>query len=277
MATLVTQTEKIAEVGLWIHSPFILMLLIGLLGGWLSWLNSDYDHNYCHRRLARNLITGVLATFMVPLFLQMIGSSLLKDISPIYQKFYVFLGMCSAAAFVSQKFATSISEKLLQKANDKADHAEQTAKEASEKTYEIANEHLMLQGSVLILKKQFNEALVYIDKYLQRIPEDSNVLWRKAYCLKRLNNIDGALDNINKAIEHSKIPQGLLFYNQACYRALLNQGVEPVIESLRKALELDPLGVTPALVKDLREDFKSIKDSEVFLNFLKENKINKDK
>lgn len=265
--------ELTTTFGFIVHSPFILMFVVGLLGGWLSWLNADYNQKFCYRRLARNLVTGVLATFMVPLFLQMIGSNLLSEISPKYQQFYVFLGMCSAAAFVSQKFASSISDQLLRKANDKAEHAEQTAREASDQTMIIANEHLMLQGSVLMLRKQFNEALVYIDKYLKRIPNDSNVLWRKAYCLKRMEDNKGALYFINQAIKCAERPQGMLFFNKACYMSLLDQDVSEIIQNLDKAIELDPEAAKKAILKDLKEDFKDVKSNPKFVDFLRTHEL----
>lgn len=274
---MATVQDKIVDgavtAGILVHSPMVLMLAIGLLGGWLSWLNTDYDSPYCHRKLARNLITGVLATFMVPLFLQMIGSSLLKDISPQYQQFYVFLGMCSAAAFVAQRFASTISEQLLQKANDKAEHAEQTAKNASEKTLSIEIQQMQLQGSLHMIKKNFEEALVYMDEYLKHNPKDSNTLWRRAYCLKRVGRVARALKDIDVAIDCSKKPQGMLYYNKGCYMALLKKDTSEIVKVLERALELDFEPVKTAIANDLESDFKRIKDDPKFIDFLSKYKV----
>ncbi len=257
---------------MWIHSPFVMMLIVGLMGGWLSWLNADYDEEFCKRRLIRNLITGVLATFMVPLFLQMIGSNLLTDISPQYQQFYVFLGMCSAAAFVAQKFASSISEQLLQKANNKAEHAEAIAKENSKKTISLEIEQLKLQGSISLLKNEFEKALGYLDAYLEHQPNDVNSLWRKAFCLKRLGRKDVALQVIDKAITVSqnsgKEISALLFFNRACYKALLSEKVGSIVNDLEKSMSIDSVATIRNIKNDLAEDFSNIRNEPQFVDFL---------
>lgn len=261
-------TSSAAIVGEYTHSPLILMVIIGLFGGWLSWLNTDYNESYCHRRLARNLITGVLATFMVPLFLQMIGSNLLKDISPNYQNIYVFLGMCSAAAFVCQKFASSISQQLLQKANDKAELAEKTAQLASEKTLSVQIDQIKLQGSMHMIKQEYEEALVFMNEYLKHNPMDSNTLWRKAYCLKRVGDVPQAMKNIDLAIQNSVKPPGMLYFNKSCYMALLQHKVSEIVECLEMALKLDEDKVKIAISKDLSDDFSSIAHEDEFKKLL---------
>lgn len=265
--------ESVLSFGVLMHGPMILMVVVGLLGGWLSWLNADYEHEFCRRRLIRNLITGVLATLMVPLFLQMIGSNLLAEISPNYQQFYVFLGMCSAAAFISQRFASTVSEQLLQRANDRAEHAEITAKTASERTISIETEQIKLQGSMHMIKKEFEEALVFMEEYLKHNPEDSNTLWRKAYCLKRVGRTARALKDIDLAIKYSKKPQGMLYFNKACYMSILNKNINDIIISLEKALELEFESVKVAIEKDLKIDLVHISNDAKFISFLEKHNI----
>ncbi|WP_351015043.1 YEATS-associated helix-containing protein [Shewanella sp. AC91-MNA-CIBAN-0169] len=274
--TALVASDAISSVGA-IHSPFVLMLVIGLLGGWLSWLNTDYDEKYCHRRLARNLVTGVLATFMVPLFLQMIGSNLLQEISPNNSPFYVFLGMCSAAAFVAQKFASSISDKMIQQASDKADSATKAAKQVSEKTLSIEIEQLKIQGSLFMMRKEFDQALLLMDEYLKHNPKDSRTLFRKAYCLKRIGRVSRALKEIDAAIQHAEKPNAILHFNKACYMAILKKPIEQIIDSLQKAYVLDSQDVKSAILEELKlegeGDFNNIKDEQQFVDFMSTNKV----
>lgn len=270
--------EILSAVGFVVHSPFILMLSIGLFGGWLSWLNADYDEAFCKRRLFRNLITGMLATFMVPLFLQMIGSNLLVEISPDYSKFYVFLGMCSAAAFVSQKFASSISDKMLQQATEKADSASKSAQQATAKTLSIEIEQLKLQGSLHMIKKEYEEALLLMEEYLKHNSRDPGTLFRKAFCLKRVGRVSRALKEINLAIEYSKKPSALLYFNKACYMALLKKPIDEIISVLSTGLIIDEAEIKSAIMEELKlseqddsedsGDFDGIKEDVTFIGFL---------
>jgi len=250
-------------------APFFVMLLMGLLGGLLSWVSTHSGSKFNIYELVKHLLTGLMATFMVPVFLQMIGSSLLKDISPAYQQFYVFLGMCSAVAFVSQNFANSISQRLLQDANSKAEHAEITAQEASAKTASIEVQQLKLQGAVHFLKDEFEQALMYFDEYLTHNPKDANTLWRKAYCLKRREKFSEAIDCINKAIEFSekKVP-ALLYFNRACYKCLALMPIESVISDLNEAVKLDEVTTKKAVKSDLDIDFAGIREKQEFIDFL---------
>ncbi len=106
-----------------IHSIWLTMLITGILGGILAWYREQHNDKTSTQNLIAHCISGILATFMVPLFLQMIGSSLLKDLAPEYHQFYVFIGFCSAAAYISQTFANKVSERMMQDTQQKAQGA----------------------------------------------------------------------------------------------------------------------------------------------------------
>lgn len=262
-------------IAMWVHSPLLMMFSFGIFGGILSWLTFDNDKSFFSKECLKHMITGILATFMVPLFLQMIGSALLEDILSTHKQLYVFLGMCSAAAFIAQRFATSISDQLIKDANIKATHAEEKAEnavvkadQASSKSDELQVEQLKLKGSVHMLKKEYSEALVFMNGYLKHHPKDSSALWRKAYCLKRVKQYDEALNVIEQAIEHSPQLDGILIYNKACYMCLVGKAVKDIIQVLEEAISINASGVKNALQDDLDEDLKSINKSEEFVEFL---------
>ena len=259
-----------ATAGTWIHSPLIMMVIVGLLGGYLSWVNAVHEKSnlndpICKKRLWKHLITGVMATLMVPLFLQMIGSSLLGQISPNNSSFYVFLGFCSAAAYVAQRFAGTISERLLKDVADKAEHAEQEVDK-------LKVNQLRLQGNIHFLEKEYSKALSYFNEYIQFVQNDINTLSRMAYSLKRMGHIKEALDITNKAINFSNNDDWILFYNRACYKALLlkNQdNIEDIISDLVKSVQFSREDVIQSITADLEDDFKIIADNTSFKDFLK--------
>ena len=116
----------------------LVMLAAGTLGGLVnSYLSDPADE----RPLEwwKQVVVGIVAAFMVPLFLNMISGDLLDKIRgvegrlPDYSKLFVLAGFCLVAAVSSRAFIGSLSERVLQQvksANKKADEAKEQAAEA---------------------------------------------------------------------------------------------------------------------------------------------------
>jgi len=110
---------------------FVLMLTSGVLGGLVnSFLSDPSDERPLH--WFKHIVVGVAASFMVPLFLNMISGDLIDKIrgsstgQPDYSKLFVLAGFCLVAAVSSRTFIRTISDKVLQQvkeANRKADEA----------------------------------------------------------------------------------------------------------------------------------------------------------
>lgn len=82
--------------------------------------------------LAGNIVLGIGAAFLVPLFLHVIGSDLLGKMSgtpgdgPQYSQLLVFGGFCLVASMSAKSFIQSVSERVVRK----AENAEKLAGEA---------------------------------------------------------------------------------------------------------------------------------------------------
>ncbi len=116
------------------------MLGAGILGGLI---NSYLSDPQIEKPLSwwQHLIVGVGAAFMVPVFLNMISSHLISEItgtamtSEILSKLLVLAGFCLLAAVSSRAFIRSMTDRLLQEvsaAKQEASAAKQEAKEAKE-------------------------------------------------------------------------------------------------------------------------------------------------
>jgi hypothetical protein len=116
------------------------MLIAGALGGLIAFFLSDPQNE---KKLAwwQQMIVGIGAAFIVPLFLNMISGDLIDKIrgtngqNPDFSKLFVLAGFCLVAAFSSRAFIQSISEKILQavrNADKKAEEAKEQAAEAKE-------------------------------------------------------------------------------------------------------------------------------------------------
>jgi len=263
------EIESIVPTVHYVHSIWIVMLIIGLCGGVLAWHKDHDNEDSLTEHFITHIITGILATFMVPLFLQMIGSTLLKTLAPNHHQFYVFVGFCSAAAFISHNFASKVSDRMMQDTQKKAKVAEKKADEALLKSESNFVEGLKTRGGILFQEENYDKALLYINEYLDHRPEDAGMLWRKAYILKRESNVSEAYELVSKAIELKTDPIALIYFNRACYGCLLNKSVESVIKDLEHAFKIDDDGKVVEYIKnDIEKDLKLFMKNTIFLDYL---------
>lgn len=74
------------------------------------------------------VVVGLGASFLVPLFLQMISSDLINKAKTNDQETLVFIGFCLVASIFSKRFIETIGEKILRQ----VEHAKVVAEEAKE-------------------------------------------------------------------------------------------------------------------------------------------------
>lgn len=111
------------------------MLGAGVLGGLI---NSYLSDPAAEKPLAwwQHLIVGVGAAFMVPVFLNMISSRLISEItgtemtSEILSKLLVLAGFCLLAAVSSRAFIRSMTDRLLQEVSAAKKEAKEAKKQA---------------------------------------------------------------------------------------------------------------------------------------------------
>jgi hypothetical protein len=111
------------------------MLASGVLGGLINRFLGDPELEKL--QWWQHIIVGVGAAFIVPLFLNMISSSLINEIRgvdnkpPDFSKLFVLAGFCLVAAVSSRAFIQSISEKILQEVNNAKKNADQAKADAA--------------------------------------------------------------------------------------------------------------------------------------------------
>lgn len=104
-----------------------IMTLAGAFGGLINYFIERRD-NPERSSVARSLVVGIGASYLVPLFLNMISSSLMQQLELDAGKLLVFIGFCLIAAITSSAFIRSLSNKVLQEAQD----AKRLCKEVSD-------------------------------------------------------------------------------------------------------------------------------------------------
>jgi hypothetical protein len=119
----------------------LIMIITGLFGGLINSFLASGDAsagdnaigNNSKNSIYKSLAIGVGASFLVPLFLNMISSNLLELSKQDASKLLVFAGFCLIAAISSRAFITSISDRILNLAKT----ANQTANEANQRVRNV--------------------------------------------------------------------------------------------------------------------------------------------
>lgn len=128
----------------------LIIIIVGSLAGVSNFLNfhfknidenkvagvekGDVNNKY---EIWKYVVSGIGASILVPLLLNMLSSNLIKESKDFDQiNYFVFAGFCFIAAYFSERFINSMGEKILQdleKTKDRANEAILTAKENEEK------------------------------------------------------------------------------------------------------------------------------------------------
>jgi len=128
------------SVNVHIFTLVVIMIISGAFGGYLNYLHcfdmNAEDQN--KRKTLKYILLGIGATFLVPTFLNMIRSDLIKETEPFDNNNYlIFTGFCLIASIFSRRFITTIGEKILETARK----AEQTSNETKQ---EVENQKIEL-------------------------------------------------------------------------------------------------------------------------------------
>jgi hypothetical protein len=178
----------------------LVMLSAGIVGGAVNhFLAMETGATQSVRRfMGRDLLVGLAASFMVPLFLNMISSDLVdlirgtKDSAAQPYKILVFAGFCLIAAISSRAFIRTLSDQVLNEVKEtrkEARAAKEQAQQATEKVQEV--------------KENVQEVHAEIGPIVSRQTEDEPTA-EGSPALTRFNEIDENERKILKAMADSK-------------------------------------------------------------------------
>jgi DNA-binding MarR family transcriptional regulator len=117
------------------------MIVMGLFGGAVNFLLATKDDP--ENTKLKSVGAGLAASLLVPLFLKIIGSDLLKTKAITLTDLLVFAGFCLIAAISSKAFMKTLAERVLQKAEEANKTAQATkneVKEQAERVEELVTE-----------------------------------------------------------------------------------------------------------------------------------------
>lgn len=103
---------------------------------------------------------------------------------------------------------------------------------------EFSFEYFLLRGLALRDLQRYSDALVPLKKAAQRKGDDVTLCLALGWCLKRTDQLPGAIETLHRA-QQSHPDEALLQYNLACYYSLAGERAEAV-SWLKRALVLSP-------------------------------------
>ena len=131
----------------------ILMIGAGLLGGITNYFRIDLEKRTWFS-FSKNVLMGISASLLIPLFLNMISSNLLKESASDSSKYFILFGFCLIASLSSKAFIQTISDRLLNEVkntkekleNMKKDVEPIISKETEAQEAEVTNSFLKVRG-----------------------------------------------------------------------------------------------------------------------------------
>ena len=260
----------------------IVMLAAGCWGSSVNFFQGDKQS---WKKFSSSFLTGIGASFLVPLFLNTIESNLVDQVTSeerTLTSVLVFSGFCLLAAISSEAFVNTLRSKLLdeevQKAQKQAEQANKNAEQAKKITEDTINRiterDLMVAQGLLFINGPgaIDEALELSEKVLKENCSNIKAILLKAVALikrKVGSDLEKAFSLLNDLIGDKKFnnndnqSKGRAFYNRACCQILSgNYNEDDVYSDLEKAFQLYPELGYYANYKD--EDFKNLKDETRF-------------
>jgi hypothetical protein len=164
-----------------------IMTLAGAFGGLINYFIERRD-NPEKGSMLRSLVVGIGAAYMVPLFLNMISSDLMRQLDQDTGKLLVFVGFCLIAAVSSSAFIRSLSDKVLKEA--------QEAKRVSKEIKDAMTPILLRESEPAMVEIQSGKRL----EAASFDPETSQILfalasgkhaWRTVEGLHQQTGLDG--------------------------------------------------------------------------------------
>jgi hypothetical protein len=176
---------------------FLLMVGAGLLGGVTNYFRIESDKKNS-RTFLGNILMGISAALLIPLFLNMISSNLIKESAGDNSKLFIFFGFCLIASLSSKAFIQTISERVLsdlKKTKEKVEGLEKDVQPIVSKETETEEPEENVGSSLTVRGFGFDEDSKKVLKSLG----DSKYAWRSLKGIVRATGLSeqNTLDSLN--------------------------------------------------------------------------------
>lgn len=217
------------------------MIIAGIIGGLSNLYITEnlLEKKISIRKVSGYMIISLTASFLVPLFLNTLESSLITNIiknkdSENTNEILIFFGFCVLASISSNKFIQNLSNKLLQSTQDKIDEVEKNTK----KKLDDAQKEI----------KKLNTDLQLAN--LERLNTENELKFQKLDIKRQTENIKNLKTNIteqeisnNLTFARFILESGELEDAQNNYEEILKKYPNNIKAQIGKAVALKRIGV----------------------------------
>ena len=154
----------------------IIIISAGLFGGLVRLFNSiDTTQKINWKDFIKYILTGIGASILIPLFLNMISSDLIKAEPMPILNYFIFSGFCFIGAYLSDKFLTTIGEKVLNQVKNEVNSVKRK-QESTNQTVDLLVDSNSEPADLLEKDKSFNINTVYqsLDNKIE--PKDKGLI-----------------------------------------------------------------------------------------------------
>jgi hypothetical protein len=195
------------DMHLWILVTII--IVTGAFGGFLNYLhNFDTGDNQQKEGLVKYnyIFLGIGSAILVPAFLKMIASDLIRDSRPYDNiNYLIFAGFCLVAAIFSKRFINTIGDRILEAAKKAEVTSKETKREIESTKLELTSTQERIEDVKLAVNLRNTENETYslsgdqptrllielVDSFIQKtsIPDYSERLKMKAELGRKMGQI----------------------------------------------------------------------------------------
>ncbi|WP_066503326.1 YEATS-associated helix-containing protein [Abyssisolibacter fermentans] len=185
------------------HMVYIIIIMVfaGILGGLVNnfmYAKLDVEKQYKRYNLIKSIIIGMAASFLVPLFLNMISSDLIKSSEEDYYKLFIFLGFCTIAAIASSTFINSMTSSFLKQVDEVKNQMNYINRYINPIVNKVVEDDVNETREDTISNKNDSEQIINSDKII----DDEKITILNAICYSRFvfRSIDGISKETNLEI-----------------------------------------------------------------------------
>lgn len=253
----------------------IIMAICGIIGG-VSIHVTTYNKKFFQKELIGKILYGVIAAFLVPLFLNTISSNLIENIGKDVQSIYIFIGFCLIASISSKVFITTLTEKTLNSLKEKQNDTKNQVEQISNAMESIVAKNTDIpiesnedkQNKDLVQNNTYFESLDEIEsKLLFEFGRNEKTFLTVAAVAQKLGTSQVMTQRKLKKMRENEILTAVTIGKNICYGITIN-GIEEY-KNLVNSREWTIRGLMEYPIEGLKKTYRIIVESGFYEHELK--------
>lgn len=253
----------------------IIMLICGIIGGVCMHITTD-NKKFFEKELLGKILYGVIAAFLVPLFLNTISSNIIENIGKDSHSIYIFIGFCLIASISSKVFITTLTDKTLNALKEKQNATENQVTQISNAMESIVAKNTDI-SIVSNEGKQTKGLMLGNTNFESPAQTESRMLFEFGRNEKAFLTVDAAAQKLGisqtvaqenlKKMREKGILTAVTIGKNICYGITIN-GVEEY-KNLVNSIEWSVKDLIESSIEGLKKTYKIIVESDLYEHELK--------